>query len=134
MWEFVQKNSETEKNIAYIGEFLLYPFYGKTYSNRVFYQSVNSIETFPVHYYKEARFVYEKEKPEVIYRENPSFELWCEGLKQKKADWVVIKKSVFYVERNWIEENRKLFKKIFSNEVADIYEVVCIKDKPDGEN
>lgn len=52
VWEFVQKNSEREKNIAYIGGFLLYPFYGKTYGNRVFYQSVNSIETFPVHYYR----------------------------------------------------------------------------------
>jgi len=45
----------------------------------------------------------------------------------------VIRRSGEYVERRWIEENEELFKKIFSNESAEIYQVVWSKERPEME-
>jgi len=117
LWEFVQKNSINGKNIVYVGDFLIYPFYGDKLQNNVYYQSVNSVETLPVHKYKP-----EKNNSEPFYRKNPSYYLWLEGLKKKKIDWIIVKKEGSYIEKEWIEKNKEKFKLIFSSEFADIYE------------
>lgn len=119
LWEFIQKNSGEGKNIVYIGDFLIYPFYGNKFQNNVYYQSVNSIDTLPVYKYK---FDKEKEGTEIFYRKNPSFELWFEGIKKKKIDWLIIKKDGEYVEKKWIDENKQFFREIFSSDFAVVYE------------
>ncbi|HNS31695.1 MAG TPA: hypothetical protein PKN36_01815 [bacterium] len=121
LWEFVQKNSGEPKNIAYVGEFLIYPFYGEKYRNSVFYQSVNSIETIHVHEYPMEKVAFSLEKAMQIYRKNPSYELWHEGLKTKKTDWVILKNGIPCIEKQWIEGNPEVFEKNFSADFADIY-------------
>lgn len=120
LWEFIQK--EGRKNIAYIGEFLTFPFFGKDYKNEVFYQSVNSIKTFPPHLYK-GKVLFPEENPERIYRKKPSFKKWFSGLKKKKVDWIIIRKEGDFIERKWIGENKKIFTKIFENKFAEIYQI-----------
>jgi len=121
LWEFIEKNSEKGKNIAYVGEFLTYPLYGSHFQNNVFYQSINSIETIPVYKYSE-KINFPEENPSRIYRKNPSFKLWFSGLKKKKTNWVIIKKDdKNYIERDWIKENPSSFKLIYSNKFADVY-------------
>jgi hypothetical protein len=121
LWEFVQKNSINGKNIAYIGSFFIYPLYGERLNNNVFYQSVNSIDSFPVYKYKK-KIKFPKENPENLYRENPSFYLWLKGVKDKKIDWIVVKKTG-YIEEKWIEENPSIFKQIYSFQNFLIYEI-----------
>jgi len=121
LWEFAQKNSAEPKNIAYVGEFFLYPFYGVNYKNNVFYQSVNSIDTLPIHKYERGATNYTVKEAEKIYRKNFSYELWYAGLKKKKIDWIILRNNISYPEHQWLEENPEIFKKIFSNEYADIY-------------
>ncbi|MCM8803729.1 MAG: hypothetical protein NC833_00540 [Candidatus Omnitrophica bacterium] len=123
IWEFVQKNSKDGKNIAYVGCFFIYPFYGNKFQNNVFYQSVNSIETLPVFKYKE-KIEFPGKDVENLYRKNPSYKLWIFGLKNKKIDWIIIKKDKDYIEKNWIEKNNEIFKLIFSNDYAEIYEIL----------
>jgi len=118
VWEFVGKSKN--KNISYVGGFLLYPFFGENYSNNLYYQSVNSVETYPVHFYK-GKIVFSEENPEKIYRKDPSFNLWFMGLKKKKIDWVVLKKDECYIEKEWIEKNPQYFKLIFSGKSTEIY-------------
>lgn len=122
LWEFVEKNSKEGKNIAYVGNFLIYPFYGEKFNNNVFYQSVNSIETLPVFKYRR-KIEFPKEDVEKLYRNNPDFNLWISGLKKKKTDWIIVKKDREYFERKWIEKEKEFFKLIFSNNCADIYKV-----------
>lgn len=123
IWEFVQKNSGKGKNIAYIGEFFLYPFYGENYQNNVLYQSVNTLETMPIHFYpiKKISFFSAPEELEKIYRGNPSFEIWMEGLRRKKIDWIVIRKERNFIEKEWIDKNKEIFNLIFFNNFAEIY-------------
>ena len=121
LWEFAQKNSVEPKNIAYVGEFFLYPFYGVNYKNNVFYQSVNSVDTLPIHKYERGATKYTVKEAEKIYRKNFSYELWYAGLKKKKIDWIILRNNISYPEHQWIAENPDIFKKIFSNEYADIY-------------
>ncbi|HOK56104.1 MAG TPA: hypothetical protein PKV21_01085 [bacterium] len=121
IWEFVQKNSKEGKNIAYVGSFFIYPFYGENFQNNVFYQSVNSIKTIPVYKYRK-RIKYE-EPSENLYRENPDFKKWIEGLKNEKTDWIIIKKDKEYIERKWIEENPDIFKILYSTNYAEIYKL-----------
>ncbi|MCS7180672.1 MAG: hypothetical protein NZ891_04905, partial [bacterium] len=123
IWEFIQKNSKDGKNIAYVGSFFIYPFYGENFQNNVFYQSVNSIETIPVYKYKKT-IKFPNEVPENLYRENPNFEIWLKGLKKKKTDWLIIKKDKDYIEKAWIEQNPTLFKKIFNSNYGSIYEII----------
>jgi len=120
LWEFVQKNSINGKNIAYIGSFFIYPLYGEKFNNNVFYQSVNSIDSFPVYKYKK-KIKFPEENPENLYRENPSYQLWLKGVKDKKIDWIVVKKTG-YIEEKWIEENLSIFKQIYSFQNFLIYE------------
>ena len=120
IWEFIQKNSKEGKNIAYVGSFFIYPFYGENLQNNVFYQSVNSVETISIYKYK--KVIKYGEPSENLYRENPDFEKWIEGLKNKKTDWIIIRKDKEYVEKKWIEENEELFRKIYSNDYGEIYE------------
>lgn len=122
LWEFVEKNSKEGKNIAYVGNFLIYPFYGEKFNNNVFYQSVNSIETLPVFKYRR-KIEFPKEDVEKLYRNNPDFNLWISGLKKKKTDWIIVKKDREYIERKWIEKEKEFFKLIFSNNCAEIYKV-----------
>lgn len=122
IWEFVQKNSKIGKNIAYVGNFLLYPLYGKDFQNNVFYQSVDSEETFPVYKYRK-KIRFPDEPTENIYRGEGNFEIWLSGLRNKKTDWIIVKNDK-YVEKKWIENNPTLFKEIFSNQYASIYEVI----------
>jgi len=117
-WEFVGKSKN--KNISYVGGFLLYPFFGENYSNNLYYQSVNSVETYPVHFYK-GQIIFSEENPEKIYRKDPSFNLWFMGLKKKKIDWIVLKKDECYIEKEWIEKNPQYFKLIFSGKITEIY-------------
>lgn len=120
MWEFIWKNSNKGKNISYVGSFLSYPLYGENLKNNVFYQSVNSIKTLPVHMYR-GKIKFPKQNPSILYRKNPSFNLWISGLKKKKADWIIIKKDKEYIEKKWIQQHPSLFKKIFSSPESDIY-------------
>ncbi|MCM8818949.1 MAG: hypothetical protein NC915_05700 [Candidatus Omnitrophica bacterium] len=117
LWEFIQKNSNSGKNIVYIGDFLIYPFYGNKFQNNVFYQSVNSIDTLPIYKYS-----FESDSEEIFYRKKPSFQLWFEGLKNKKVDYLIVKKDGEYIEKNWIEEHKEFFKEVFSSDFAIVYE------------
>ncbi len=121
LWEFVQKNSAGGKNIAYVGSFLLYPLYGNNYQNNVYYQSVNSIRTKLIHLYPRKKIYFPSQTPEVLYREDPCFDIWLEGLKRKNTDWIVIKKGKNFIEKKWIDKNPHSFTLIFSNDYAQIY-------------
>jgi len=121
LWEFVQKNSGDKKNIAYVGEFLLYPFYGQYYENNVFYQSVNSRDTMPVHKYRVEKRSFGPEEARSIYRKNPSYSLWRAGLKEKETDWIIVKKDTRYVEKEWIKKDPEEFRPLFTSEFADVY-------------
>ena len=120
-WEFVQENSGGGRKIAYAGEFLLYPFYGKNFENDLFYQSVNGSETLPVHRYGKSNIRFTGGEAAFLYRENPSLEAWLTGLREKDTDWIVIRKGKPLVEYEWTSGNERIFRLIFSNEVADIY-------------
>ncbi len=120
LWEFIEKNSERGKNIAYVGEFLTYPLYGGHFQNNVFYQSINSVDT-PGLYKYSGKINFPEENPSKIYRKYPSFQLWLKGLRKKKTNWILIKKDKNYIERDWIKENPSLFKLIYSNKFADVY-------------
>ena len=121
IWEFVGKKNN--KNICYVGEFLLYPFFGDDFSNNIYYQSVNSIDTKPVHFYK-GKIVFPKENPTKICRKNPSYKLWFSGLIKRKIDFIIIKKDKKYIEEIWVEENPSIFKKVFSSSIADVFEII----------
>ncbi len=128
IWEYVEKNSKDGKNIAYIGSLFLYPLYGENLKNNLFYQSVNSVETLPVYKYRK-KINFPQEPPENLYRENPDFEKWFSGIKNKKIDWVIIKNQEGLIEKKWINERPELFKLIFSNQYIEIYEVEIINLK-----
>jgi len=122
LWEYIQKNSIDGKNIGYIGFLLIYPLYGENLKNNVYYQSINSIETLPVYKYKK-KIRFPETNPENLYRNAPSYQLWLNGLKNKKIDWIIIKKNG-YIEERWIEENPSIFKKIYSFKNFQIYEIL----------
>lgn len=123
IWEFVQKNSKDGKNISYVGCFFIYPFYGIKLQNNLFYQSVNSIETLPVFKYRK-KIEFPEEPVEKLYRQNPDFEKWFSGLKNKNIDWIIIRKDKDYIEKTWIDKNKEIFKPIFSTNYAEIYEIM----------
>ncbi|MCM8807091.1 MAG: hypothetical protein NC926_03920 [Candidatus Omnitrophica bacterium] len=121
IWEFIQRNSGKGKNIAYVGSFFIYPIYGDKIQNNLFYQSINSIDTLPIFKYRK-KIKFPDENVENLYRNNPNFNLWLYGLKKKKVEWILVKKDKDYIEKRWIEENPELFRCIFSNSYAEIYE------------
>jgi len=125
IWRWVQENSGQGKQIAYVGEFLLYPLYGDGYPNSVYYQSVNSIETMPVYKYPPKEILFPEMSAELqsIYRNNPSFEIWNEGLRRHRTDWIVIQNGKGFIEENWIHDNPSSFVLLFANSFGKIYKV-----------
>lgn len=121
LWKFVDENSKDGKNIAYVGDFLIYPFYGGKLQNNVYYQSVNSIETLPVYKYN---WKNTKDQKEIFYRKNPSYQLWYKGLKEKKIDWIIVKKEGDYIEKEWIKNYPEIFKLLFTSDIAELYEFI----------
>ncbi|MFN4227246.1 MAG: hypothetical protein ACK4F0_03790 [Candidatus Ratteibacteria bacterium] len=121
IWEYVQKNSKKGKNIAYIGSLFIYPLYGENLENNLFYQSVNSVETLPVYRYRK-KINFPQQPVEDLYRQNPNFEKWISGIKNKNINWIIIKKQEV-IEKKWIEENPQIFKLLFSNNYIEIFEV-----------
>jgi len=89
--------------------------------NNVYYQSVNSIETLPVYKYN---WKNTKDQKEIFYRKNPSYQLWYKGLKEKKIDWIIVKKEGDYIEKEWIKNYPEIFKLLFTSDIAELYEFI----------
>jgi len=121
LWKFINENSQQPKNISYIGDFLIYPFYGNNYQNNILYQSINSIETIPIHKMSMEEKLFSVKDFEKLYRKDFSYQLWRTGLETKKVDWIILKNDRFYLEKEWIQKNLDSFQMIFSNEFATIY-------------
>jgi hypothetical protein len=121
LWEFINENSQQPKNISYIGDFLIYPFYGNNYQNNILYQSINSVETAPIHKMSMEEKLFSVKDFEKLYRKDFSYQLWRTGLETKKVDWIILKNDRFYLEKEWIQKNLDSFQMIFSNEFATIY-------------
>jgi len=132
-WAYVQRFTDTGneggKNpvkgvvIAYAGEFLLYPLFGAHLQNEVVYQSVNTVETLPVHRYPPGK-VHMPDPPEertAFYRSQPSFETWVTGLIKKRVGCIVIRTEKDLVEREWVSTRPDLFPLLFSNSYAEVY-------------
>jgi len=125
LWHFVQTNSGSGRIIAYVGDFLVYPLYGPAWQNTVYYQSVNSVREEPVHTYPRKRISFPGPWAELesIYRTNPSYEVWQRGLRENRADWIVIRPEDRLVERTWIAAHPEIFTRIYANLFAEIYQV-----------
>lgn len=129
IWEFVAKfKNDKNKVIAYVGNFLIYPFYGERLQNYVYYQPVNNKEETPIHRYQLPLFDVQLGNQiafDDTYRSHPDFSLWFEGLKKHRVDLIVIRKigSYKYLEESWMAKN-KAFIPIFENDFGKVYQFV----------
>ena len=127
VWKWIDENTKKEnKSIAYVGSFLLYPLFGHNLQNSVYYQPVNSVTEKMIHQYPYNGgiiFPSESGKLEDIYRQNPDFAVWMEGLKSHKVNWILIRKvsEKTWIEEEWISKNPSNFRLVFENDFAKIY-------------
>ncbi|MCM8768557.1 MAG: hypothetical protein NC911_02585 [Candidatus Omnitrophica bacterium] len=124
LWSFVQENSGQGKTIAYVGQVFLYPLYGPKLANRVYYQSVNSIQPRLIHEYPGQRVLFPAQADQIkeIYRANPDIRIWMEGLIQHQTDWVLLRKEPAWIEYTWILENPECFNQIWEDRFYKVYQ------------
>ena len=128
IWEWIHQNSEPEpKVIACLGVSFLYPLYGDQLRNRVYYQPVNSPGERLVHtydYHPQGRYLSTMDNPEIVYRQNPDFRIWLEGLRLNRTNWLLIAPPAGekpWVEEEWINSHPEYFQLLFENPAGRIY-------------
>jgi hypothetical protein len=123
IWAYVDENSDAGKTIAHVGLFLNYGLRGSRMQNTVIYQSVNSLETKLVHEYPSRMVPAPWTAPELesVYRQNPSVEIWLQGLTQKGVDWLLVRKASEAIEKSWIVARPHLFTEIYATDWGIVY-------------
>ncbi|MCM8768404.1 MAG: glycosyltransferase family 39 protein [Candidatus Omnitrophica bacterium] len=132
LWFFLdQLSGNRKKVIAYVGDFLIYPFSGYSLGNQVYHQPVNSLEERLVHTYHPEPISFPADIDTLAspFRQNPEIGIWLAGLKKHKADFVVVRfrPGRKAIEEYWME-NHPFFKLIFANDWGKVYQVSYQKD------
>lgn len=117
---WLNKNTET-KNIAYTGFNFHYPLYGENLDRKVHYININECTY--------CRYVDYKNSEKSI-RRDPNEKQWLNNLKTFSKDYIVVSSAFFpedfIIEEEWILNNPNIFKLVYSNDFAKIYQIHSI--------
>jgi len=127
LWEIADLlGGSRKKVVAYVGEFLTYPFCGRLLQNYVYHQPVNSAEEKLIHSYhpRPIPFPAEPDTLSAPYRTNPDYHLWLAGLRKHGTEFVVVRKRPGRkaIEEYWMEQDDR-FRLLFTSEAGSIYQV-----------
>lgn len=136
-WFWLNSNTRGSK-IAYAGIPMVLPLYGENFKNDVFYVSVNKVNPVKLHFFPQARYIWNKDfrvmhkslENSGNFREEPDFDDWMNNLKAMQADFLVTyslrkinREKAFSLEDNWAKAHPENFTLVFSKPIVNIYKV-----------
>ncbi|MDD5165810.1 MAG: hypothetical protein PHQ57_00265 [Candidatus Omnitrophica bacterium] len=135
-WDWLNQNTYGN-NIAYAGRPVVFPLYGTSFKNNVYYVSVNKIEPAKLHYFKDSRYtwgydflsLHKNLEAEGNYRSGAEYSTWLSNLIKRNTEYLFIyslhqtKEVLFPIEDVWAKENPKEFIPVFNNNIIHVYKI-----------
>jgi hypothetical protein len=136
-WLWLNQETSSGRNIAYLGRPLPFPLYGTDFKNNVDYISVNKIQPIHLHDLKSSRYqwsdaesMHKNFELPGNYRGNANYEVWLGNLVRYKIEFLFIysfnytKDIIFPIEDVWSRSHPDKFKLVFSNPMVRIYKLI----------
>ncbi len=136
-WSWLNNETGSGRNIAYVGRAVSFPLYGTDLKNNVYYISINKIQPIHLHDLKSSRYqwndfesMHKNFELPGNYRGNANYEAWLSNLIRYKIEFLFIysftriKDIIFPIEDIWSRNHPDKFNPVFSNAMIRIYKLI----------